>query len=94
MYFDTRLWSYTQGVRLRIFGAVAIGILAVLFGIARLVLLGWLIARIFQGVLARHEVRRQRQREPAREHLDVARPARRERRRAHRVLEGHEPPKQ
>ena len=49
MYFDTRLWSYTQGVRLRIFGAVAIGILAVLFGIARLVLLGWLIARIFQG---------------------------------------------
>ena len=49
MYFDTRLWGYTQGVRLRIFGAVAIGILAVLFGIARLALLGWLIARIFQG---------------------------------------------
>ncbi|MEE2688166.1 MAG: ABC transporter ATP-binding protein [Pseudomonadota bacterium] len=49
MYFDTRLWGYTKGVRGRIFGAVAIGILAVLFGIARLALLGWLIARIFQG---------------------------------------------
>ncbi len=49
MYFDTRLWGYTQGVRLRIFGAVAIGILAVLFGIARLALLGWLIARIFRA---------------------------------------------
>lgn len=50
MYFDLRLWGYTKGVRARIFGAVAIGILAVLFGIARLVLLGWLIARVFQGV--------------------------------------------
>ena len=49
MYFDTRLWGYTTGVRRRIFGAVAIGILAVLFGIARLALLGWLIARVFQG---------------------------------------------
>ena len=50
MYFDLRLWGYTKGVRARIFGAVAIGILAVLFGIARLALLGWLIARVFQGV--------------------------------------------
>ena len=31
-------------------GAVAIGILAVLFGIARLALLGWLIAEVFKGV--------------------------------------------
>ena len=53
MYFDTRLWGYTKGVRGRIFGAVAIGILAVLFGIARLALLGWLIARIFQGASLR-----------------------------------------
>jgi len=50
MYFDLRLWGYTKGVRGRIYGAVAIGILAVLFGIARLALLGWLIAKVFQGV--------------------------------------------
>ena len=49
MYFDKRLWGYTEGVRLRIFSAVAIGILSVLFGIARLALLGWLIALIFRG---------------------------------------------
>ena len=50
MYFDIRLWSYTKGCRWRIYGAVAIGILAVLFGIARLALLGWLIAQVFKGV--------------------------------------------
>ena len=50
MYFDLRLWSFTKGVRGRIYGAVAIGILAVLFGIARLALLGWLIAQVFKGV--------------------------------------------
>ena len=51
MYFDLRLWGYTTGVRLRIFMAVAIGILSVLFGIARLAFLGWLLARVFQGSL-------------------------------------------
>ena len=49
MYFDLRLWGFTRGVRLRIFSAVAVGVLAVLFGIARLALLGWLIAEIFEG---------------------------------------------
>ena len=49
MYFDSRLWGFTRGVRLRIFGAVAVGVLAVLFGIARLGLLGWLIIRVFEG---------------------------------------------
>jgi len=49
MYFDLRLWGYTIGVRLRIFSAAAIGVLGVLLGIARLALLGWLIARVFQG---------------------------------------------
>ncbi|NKB56665.1 MAG: thiol reductant ABC exporter subunit CydC [Alphaproteobacteria bacterium] len=49
MYFDSRLWGFTKGVRARIFGAVAIGILATGFGIARLALLGWLIAKVFQG---------------------------------------------
>ncbi len=50
MYFDSRLWGFTAGVRGRIFGAVAIGVLATSFGIARLALLGWLIAKVFQGV--------------------------------------------
>jgi len=50
MYFDARLWGFTKGVRLRILTAVAIGILATGFGIARLALLGWLIAQVFQGV--------------------------------------------
>jgi ATP-binding cassette, subfamily B, bacterial len=49
LYFDLRLWGYTKGVRLRIFGAVIIGVLAVLLGITRLALLGWLISRVFQG---------------------------------------------
>ncbi len=51
MYFDLRLWQFTKGVRGRIFAAVAIGVLATAFGIARLALLGWLIAKVFQGVL-------------------------------------------
>ena len=49
MYFDLRLWGFTRGVRLRILGAVALGVLGVLFGIARLALLGWLIAEVFSG---------------------------------------------
>ncbi|MEK9941210.1 MAG: thiol reductant ABC exporter subunit CydC [Gammaproteobacteria bacterium] len=49
MYFDLRLWGFTRGVRLRIVGAVTLGVLAVLFGIARLALLGWLIAEVFAG---------------------------------------------
>ena len=50
MYFDLRLWGFTKGVRGRIYSAVAIGVLATMFGIARLALLGWLIAKVFQGV--------------------------------------------
>ena len=49
MYFDLRLCGFTRGVRLRILGAVALGVLGVLFGIARLALLGWLIAEVFSG---------------------------------------------
>ena len=44
-----RLWRFTKGVRLRIAGAVTIGLLAAALGIARLALLCWLIARIFRG---------------------------------------------
>ena len=49
MYFDPRLWQFTAGVRLRIAAAVAVGLLAAGIGIARLALLGWLLAKVFQG---------------------------------------------
>ena len=49
MFFDTRLWQFTHGVRLRIAGAVAMGVFASLVGIGRLALLGWLLARVFAG---------------------------------------------
>ncbi|HXJ82279.1 MAG TPA: ABC transporter ATP-binding protein [Candidatus Methylomirabilis sp.] len=46
MYLDRRLWEFTRGVRLRILWAVLVGLLAVAVGIARLALLGWLLARV------------------------------------------------
>ena len=49
MFFDRRLWPFTRGVRLRIAGAVAMGVFASLVGIGRLALLGWLLARVFAG---------------------------------------------
>ncbi len=49
MYFDLRLWQFTKGVRSRIAGAVMIGLLAAALGIARLALLGWLLAKVFRG---------------------------------------------
>jgi ATP-binding cassette subfamily C protein CydCD len=49
VYLDRRLWSFTRGVRLRIAAAVALGLLQVIAGIARLALLGWLLARVFAG---------------------------------------------
>ncbi|MGE3538553.1 MAG: ABC transporter ATP-binding protein [Candidatus Tectimicrobiota bacterium] len=49
MHFETRLWQFTRGVRLRMLGTVLIGLGATCFGIARLALLGWLIGRIFAG---------------------------------------------
>ena len=44
MYFDPRLWVFTGGVRGRIWSAVALGLLSTVLGIARLALLGWLLA--------------------------------------------------
>ena len=44
MYFDRRLWQFTEGLRLRIAGAVVLGLLSAATGIARLALLGWLLA--------------------------------------------------
>src|SRR2546426_6299849 len=49
MYLDWRLWSFTRGVRLRIAGTVALGLLQVMAGIGRLALLGWLLPRGFRG---------------------------------------------
>src|SRR4029453_8732005 len=43
------LLVFTKGVRGRIAGAVAIGLLAIGLGIARLALLGWLIGQVFMG---------------------------------------------
>ena len=49
VYFDPRLWQFTKGVRLRIAGAVVVGLMAAAVGIGRLALLGWLLAMVFQG---------------------------------------------
>ena len=49
MYLDSRLWTFTKGVRLRIAWAVFVGLLAVAVGIARLGLLGWLLGRVLGG---------------------------------------------
>ena len=49
MYFNKLLWSFTEGVRTRIAAAIAVGLLAALVGVARLALLGWLLAKVFQG---------------------------------------------
>jgi ATP-binding cassette subfamily C protein CydCD len=49
MHFEPRLWKFTEGVRLRIAGAVAVGLVSVALGVARLALLGWLIGQVFAG---------------------------------------------
>ena len=49
MYFNRLLWSFTDGVRLRISAAIVVGLLAALVGVARLALLGWLLAKVFTG---------------------------------------------
>ena len=49
MYIDWRLWEFTRGVRLRIAATVALGLCQVAVGIARLALLGWVLARVFAG---------------------------------------------
>jgi ATP-binding cassette, subfamily B, bacterial len=49
MHLETRLWSFTEGVRGRIFFSMVIGLFAAGLGVARLALLGWLIGRVFAG---------------------------------------------
>src|SRR5262245_30842230 len=50
MHFEPRLWVFTKGVRLRIAWAVAVGLISVACGIARLASLGWLIGAVFDGL--------------------------------------------
>ena len=49
MYIDGWLWAFTRGVRARIAGATAAGLLSVLVGTARLALLGWVLGRLLAG---------------------------------------------
>jgi ATP-binding cassette subfamily B protein len=49
VYFDWRLWAFTAGTRGRIVATVFLGLLAASVGIARLALLGWLLAAVFAG---------------------------------------------
>ena len=49
MYLDPRLWAFTRGVRWRIAWTVLVGLAAVGVGISRLVLFGWLLARVIAG---------------------------------------------
>jgi ATP-binding cassette, subfamily B, bacterial len=49
VYLDPRLWAFTRGVRLRIAWTVLVGLVAVGVGISRLVLFGWLLARVIAG---------------------------------------------
>ena len=49
MYFDPRLWPFTEGVRARLLAVACLGVVASAAGVARLALLGWLIARALTG---------------------------------------------
>src|SRR4051812_27837648 len=49
MYFDSRLFAMTAGVRGRIFLATFIGLIAVAAGVTRLALSGIIIAHVFTG---------------------------------------------
>jgi ATP-binding cassette subfamily C protein CydCD len=52
MYFDRRLWALTAGLRGRIFGAAATGLVAMAFGILRFVFLARVLALAFAGAQA------------------------------------------
>lgn len=51
MHFDAQLWAATKGFRARIATAIALGFISLALGIARFVILGWLIARLFEGAV-------------------------------------------
>jgi ATP-binding cassette subfamily C protein CydCD len=52
MYFDSKLWAMTVGLRGRIGGAVGLGLLAMGFGILRFVFLAQLLSLAFAGAPA------------------------------------------
>src|SRR5205814_9021539 len=52
VYLNRELWRFTAGVRLRIVAAVVLGLAAFGAGIARLALLGWLLASVLAGATA------------------------------------------
>jgi ATP-binding cassette subfamily C protein CydCD len=49
MYFDSRLWQLTAGLRAGMAGGIFLGLLALAAGIARYVFLGQLLVRVFDG---------------------------------------------
>ena len=49
MYLDLRLWGITKGIRGRIYWAIFVGLISAAVGVARLALLGWLLAKVFAG---------------------------------------------
>lgn len=49
MHLEPGLWRFTEGMRGRIAWATAIGLVATALGVARLAMLGWLIAKVFAG---------------------------------------------
>jgi ATP-binding cassette subfamily B protein len=49
MYFDLRLWQLTKGLRGHMLLSIAVGLLALLAGIARFVFLGQLLALVLRG---------------------------------------------
>ena len=49
MYLNRELLGFTAGLRSRVVVSAALGLVGVVLGIARLALLGWLLARVFAG---------------------------------------------
>jgi len=49
VYLDRTLLGFTSGLRSRVVASAALGLIGVVLGIARLALLGWLLARVFSG---------------------------------------------
>ena len=49
MYFDRKLWMMMSGLRLRVTGAVALGLIAMAFGVLRFVFLGRVLALAYAG---------------------------------------------
>jgi ATP-binding cassette subfamily C protein CydCD len=56
MYFDSRLWMMMAGLRLRVAGAVGLGLIAMGLGVLRFVFLGQVLALAFAGAPARQVV--------------------------------------